>query len=217
MTPFSGGASLIRISSRSIELRSCRALPGQSCACSTAIASEPMARLLRLCMRAIWSRNSSTSGGTSSRRSLSGDKLQRHDRQPVEEVGAERARSRSAARRSASSTEMMRTSIGTATGAADAVELVLDQRAQQRRLRRRRQRRDFAEIERAAMRPLERADFGAQRAGLLARLAAEQHDLHFVGRIERAVDLDERRLGARAALVDQPRREALARCPTGRR
>ena len=90
---------------------------------------------------------------------------------------------------------------------ADAPKTLVDQHAQDFRLRLRRHVGDFVEIERAAMRLLERAD-PARPVG--AGLDPEQFALHAVGRDRRRVDDDERAVGARGMGVDQARRQLLA-------
>ena len=92
--------------------------------------------------------------------------------------------------------------------AADALEILVDQHAQDLGLRLQRHVGDFVEIERAAVRLLERAD--APRP-IGAGLDAEQFALHVVGRDRRRVEDDERPLGAHRMGVDQPRRQFLAR------
>ena len=91
--------------------------------------------------------------------------------------------------------------------AADALEILVDQHAQDFGLRFARHVGDFVEIERAAVRLFERADAaGAIRPGL----DAEQLRLHALRRHRRRVDDDERAVGPRRMLVDEPRGQFLA-------
>jgi hypothetical protein len=69
---------------------------------------------------------------------------------------------------------------------------------------------DLVEEQRAALRLLHQAAAAALRAGERARLVAEQLRLEQLARQRRAVDLDERPVPAPAAVVEDPRREALA-------
>ena len=103
--------------------------------------------------------------------------------------------------------EMMRTSTCTGVGPADALETLVDQHAQDFGLRLRRHVGDLVEIERAAVRLLERADAARPvRPGL----DPEQLRLHPLGRNGRRVDDDERARRARRMRVDHPRGELLA-------
>ena len=83
-----------------------------------------------------------------------------------------------------------------ARGAADALEVLIDQHAQDLRLRLARHVGDFVEIERAAVRLLERADLGASSA---PASTPNNSALHPVGRHRRRIDDDERAVGARRA------------------
>ncbi len=83
----------------------------------------------------------------------------------------------------------MRTSTDTFCAAADALELLLDEHAQDLALRLQRHVGDLVDVERAAVRLLERADL-ARAAG--AVLGAEQLLLDAVGRHGRGVEHDER-------------------------
>ncbi len=84
------------------------------------------------------------------------------------------------------------------------------QHPRQPALQRQRQVGHFLEHQRAAMRHLEGAGH-AQRVGVGVAVGAEQLDLQPLGRQGRAIDHDERTVGALRSLVDQPRHRFLAR------
>ena len=97
--------------------------------------------------------------------------------------------------------------------AADPNEALIGQHAQDLALGRERHVGDLVEEERAAMRLLEQA-----RAGeLAALLAAEQFLLDPFGRHPRRGDDDERAVGARAPIVQEPRGDLLADARPARR
>ena len=91
--------------------------------------------------------------------------------------------------------ETMRTSTVTFVAAADALEGLVDQHAQDLVLRLARHVGDLIDEQRAAMGFLERADLAALRA--VADLDAEQLDLHVLRRDRGGIDDDERPVGAR--------------------
>ena len=111
--------------------------------------------------------------------------------------------SRSAASRSMLVAQIRRKSTLTVPLAADRPVLALLQHAQQLGLQERRHLADLVEHQRAAARQLEQADLVLQRAGERALLVAEELRLDQVLRNRRAVDLDERALGAQAAQVQR--------------
>ena len=92
--------------------------------------------------------------------------------------------------------------------AADALEGLIDQHAQNLVLRLARHVGDFVDEQRAAMRLFQRADLAALRA--VAGLDAEQFDLHVLRRDGGGVDHDERPVGARRMRVNGARGELLA-------
>lgn len=104
---------------------------------------------------------------------------------------------------------MMRTSTLT-LGAADPLELLLDQHAQDLVLRLARHVGDFIDVENAAVGLLQRADLALGAVGF----GAEQLDLHAFGRDVGRTQRHERRALARRQRVDGARGEFLAR--TGR-
>ncbi len=116
----------------------------------------------------------------------------RHDAQPVKQVLAEAA-GRDLAREIARRRGYHPHVDMNAHGAADALEVLVDQDAQDLALRLPRHVRDLVEVERAAMRFLERADLPALS---VAALDAEELALHVLGRDRGRVDGDE---GARRA------------------
>ena len=89
-----------------------------------------------------------------------------------------------------------RTSTCTERRAADALEALLFERAQDLRLQRERQVANLVEEQRAAVRDLELAQLARGGAGERPLLVAEQLGLEQVLRNRRAVDGDERRVGA---------------------
>ena len=101
----------------------------------------------------------------------------------------------------------MRTSTATFWPAADALEVLLDQHAQDLALRLQRHVGDLVDVERAAVRFLESADL-ARPAGAI--LGAEQLLLDAVGRHGRGVEHDERPVGAMRLAMDDARGELLA-------
>ena len=138
-------------------LRSWRMLPGQSCDCSTAMASA-----------ADPARREAHAGGDLLHEILDefGDVLaplgerghaDRHDRQAVEEVLAELAFGDRLGEVAARRRDDAHVDVD-ALRAADALEILVDQHAQDLGLRLARHVGDFVEIERAAMRLFERAD-----------------------------------------------------------
>ena len=105
---------------------------------------------------------------------------------------------------------MTRTSTLMVCVAADALELVLLQEAQQLDLDRRRDLADLVEEQRAAVGLLEAPFAPPDRAGERAALVAEELALEQRLGERGAVQLDERLLGARAVLVDGRGDELLA-------
>ena len=103
-----------------------------------------------------------------------------------------------------------RTSTRCVLRAAEPLELLLLEHAQELGLERRRDVADLVEEERAAVRQLEAADLLRDRPGEGALLVAEQLALQQVERDGRAVELDEGAPAARAELVDRPRDQLLA-------
>ena len=94
--------------------------------------------------------------------------------------------------------------------AADALDLLLLEHAQERRLHLGRHLADLVEEDRAGVRELEAPAAQTVRAGERALLVPEQLALdHALGE-RRAVDAHERPRGARARVVDQPRDQLLA-------
>jgi hypothetical protein len=83
-------------------------------------------------------------------------------------------------------------------------------RLQQLRLERLRHETDFVEEDRAAVRDLQQTRLGLLRIGERAPLEAENLGLEQRLRDRGAVDIDERRVGARTELMDQMRNESLA-------
>ena len=117
----------------------------------------------------------STSSGMSSRRSASGGHADRHDRQPVIEIlaefsGGDLGLDIAAGRGDDAHVDR---DLG---AAADALEGLIDQHAQNLVLRLARHVGDFVDEQRAAMGLFERADLAALRA--VAHLDAEQFDFH---------------------------------------
>ena len=96
---------------------------------------------------------------------------------------------------------------GDLRAAADALELLLDQHAQHLALRLHRHVGDFVDIERAAVRLLQRADL----ARPAAILGAEQLLLDPVGRHGGRIEHDEGPVGALRLRMDDARRQLLAR------
>ena len=92
--------------------------------------------------------------------------------------------------------------------AADPLEILIDQHAEDLRLRLQRHVGDFIEIERAPVRLFERADTSRPVGG---RFDAEQLALHVLGRDRGRVEDDERTVGAHRVGVDEARRQLLAR------
>ncbi len=97
--------------------------------------------------------------------------------------------------------------------ASNALKVLIDEHAQDPTLRVARHVGDFVEVERAAMRFLERTD--APRAALAA-LDAEQLGLHRVGRDHRRIERHERAAGARGGGVQRARGKLLARARCAR-
>src|SRR5664280_3045060 len=95
--------------------------------------------------------------------------------------------------------------------AADAVDQALLDRAQQLRLQAHVHLGDFVQQQRAAIGLLELADAAAERAGEGAFLVAEQLGLQQILRDRRAIDRDERLLGALRARMQVARQHFLAR------
>ena len=93
-------------------------------------------------------------------------------------------------------------------GAADALEGLVDQHAQDLVLRLARHVGDLVDEQRAAMRLLERADLAS--SGAVRLFDAEQLDLHALRRDRRRVDDDERPAGATRQRVDGARDQLLA-------
>ena len=96
-------------------------------------------------------------------------------------------------------------------GAADAVDLAFLDGAQQLGLQARVHLADFVEQQRAAIGFLELADAPRDGAGERALLVAEQFGFQQVLRNRRAIDADERLVGARGFAVDVARQHFLAR------
>src|SRR6185436_17184045 len=94
--------------------------------------------------------------------------------------------------------------------AADALERLLLERAQDLRLQRQRQIADFIEEQRAAVRELELPRLALRRAGEGALLVAEELGLEQVLGNRRAVDRDKRPVVARAERVEGAREQLLA-------
>ena len=86
---------------------------------------------------------------------------------------------------------MTRVSIATGRAAADTIDLVLLEHAQQLRLQRRLHLAHLVEQQRAAVRQLELAELARRRAGERAALVAEELALEQLARQRRAVDRDE--------------------------
>ena len=146
----------------------------------------------------------------SSRRSRSGGQLDRDDVEPVEEVLLEPAVGH----------HLPEVAVGGGDDAhvdalgplgAERLELALLQHAQQLRLQRRAHRPDLVEEDRAAVGQRELALLGRGRAGERAADVAEQLRLEQRLGNRRAVDLDERHVALRAAVVDGARDQLLAR------
>ena len=168
-------------------------LPGQSCDCSTAMASSAMTRFGIPVVVETCSMKKAISCEMSSRRSDSdgtrtGTTARRWNRSsrsvPSAMSGGEIARTR----RDDAHVDV------DAGQAADPLEILLYENAQDLALRFARHVGDFVEIERAVMGFFERAD-AASRA--VPRLDAEQLDLHRIGRDGRGVDDDKGTVGAR--------------------
>ncbi len=100
-------------------------------------------------------------------------------------------------------------------GAADALEGLVDQHAQDLALRLARHVGDFVDEQRAAMRLLQRAGLALLLAVRL--LDAEQLDLHALGHDRGGVDDHERALGAARHGVQRARGQFLAAARAGRR
>ncbi len=132
---------------------------------------------------------------------------QRHDGQAVEQVLAERALGDLALKVAAGGGNDAHVD-GDAVGAADALEGLVDEDAQDLVLRLARHVADFVEVERAAVGLLQRADLAA---GAVDGLGAEQLVLHALGRDRRGVEHDERPGSAQRQLVDRARDQFLAR------
>ena len=96
-------------------------------------------------------------------------------------------------------------------GAADALESLLFERAENLGLQRKRQIADFIEEQRAAVRHLELARLAVRGARERAFLVAEELGFEQRFRDRRAVDGHERPVGARAEHVQRPREQFLAR------
>ena len=92
--------------------------------------------------------------------------------------------------------------------AADALEGLVDQDAQNLVLRLARHVGDLVDEQRAAMRLFERTDLAARRA--IAAVDAEQFDFHVVRRDRGGIDDDERPIGARRMAVNGARGKLLA-------
>ena len=142
-------------------------------------------------------------------RSRSGGISDRKHRQPEVEVLAELARRDrglqvAVRRRDDAHVDVQR------HRAADALEPLLLERAQDLRLQRQRQLADLVEEQRAAVRELELARLARRRAGERALLVAEQLRLEQRLGNRRAVDRDERAVGARAQRVQRAREQLLA-------
>ena len=135
--------------------------------------------------------------------------LHRDDVQAVEQVLAEPAflhhlRQVAVGRRDDADVDAQR------PGAAEALELVLLQHAQDLRLRARAHVADFVEEQRAAVGLLEAADALLVGARERALLVTEQFGLEQVLLQRRAVDLDERAVGAVRVVVDRAGDQLLA-------
>ena len=131
---------------------------------------------------------------------------QRHDVQAVIEILAEAALAHVALEIAAGRGDDAHVD-GHLLRAAEAQELLLDENAQDLALRLERHVGDFVDIERAAVRFLERADL-ARPAGAI--LGAEQLLLDAVGRHGGGVEDDERPVGAVRLLMQKARGELLA-------
>ena len=97
--------------------------------------------------------------------------------------------------------------------AAHTLELLLHKNAQQLALRLHRHVRDLVDIERAAMRFLQRADL-ARRCPI--HLGAEKLDFNTIRRHRRSVHGDKRRVGAVRAGMQDARGQLLARAGRAR-
>ena len=193
------GSPPARIISRSTLLRSWRTLPGQSCDCSTAIASSPILRRGRPVDCDICSMKWSTQVGNVLAPFGQRRHADRHHREAVIEILAEAAGGDLASRLRLVD-ETMRTSTAHLGRAADPLEGLLDQHAQDLALGLARHVGDFVDEQRAAMGLFERADLALLRAVRL--LDAEQLDFHALRRDGGGVDDDERAGRARRQRVD---------------
>ena len=133
----------------------------------------------------------------------------REDVEPIVEIGPELAGRGAAAQVAVRRSDQPHVGAQRAR-AADALELLLLQHAQQLRLRFERQLAHLVEEQRAAVGELEAPAALLGRAGERALLVPEELALDQFARERGAVDLDERPLAARAAVVDRARDELLA-------
>ena len=201
------GSPPARIISRSMLLRSSRTLPGQSCACSTAIASSPMRRGARPeALRQLADEELDELGNVLAPFGEARH-AQRHHVEAVIEILAEAA--------------LLHLALEVAAGGrddahvdrdllrpAEAQELLLDKHPQHLALRLERHVGDFVDVKRAAVRFFQRADL-ARPAGAI--LGAEQLFLDAVRRHGRGVEHDEGPIRAMRFQVDHARRQFLAR------
>ncbi len=134
--------------------------------------------------------------------------LQVDDVQAIEKVFAEAA-SRTSSARSRLEVAMMRMLTGDGLAAADAVDHALLDGAQELRLQAHFHFADFIEEQRAAVGLFELADAAGDGAGERAFLVAEEFGLEEVLGDRRAVDRDERLLGARRSRMDITRDDFL--------
>ena len=150
------------------------ARPGDSAQARQRRVGRPARRRAALVRGASLAMKCATRRGMSSLRSRSGGTVHGHDVQPVEEVLAEAPGARPRPARSRWVAETTRTSTLIGLLAADALELLLLQHAQQLELQRRRHVADLVEEQRALVGQLEAPELALDRAGERAPLVAEQ-------------------------------------------
>ncbi len=207
------GSPPARIISRSTLLRSWRTLPGQSCDCSTASASAADIALgqaggLRNLRHEIFDEFGNILAPLGEPRHAD-----RHDRQPMIKILAEFAGGDVGLDVAAGRGDDAHVDRDLGA-AADALEGLIDQHAQNLVLRLARHVGDLVDEQRAAVRLFERADLAALRA--VAGFDAEQLDFHLLRHDGGGVDHDERPVGARRQRVEWCARQAPCRCPMAR-
>ena len=194
---------------RSMVFSSSRTLPGQSYCCRPASTPSSIRSMRRPVRCACLRTKCSTSAGMSSRRSRSGGNLDRDDVEAVEQIFLELAVGDHLPQIAVGGGDDAHVDLLGPLG-AERLELALLQHAQQLRLQRRAHRADLVEEDRAAVGQRELALLGRGRAREGAAHVAEELGLEQRLGNRRAVDLDERHVALRAAVVDGPRDQLLA-------